>query len=450
MSLLDKLPPELLNYLKTKVKERRGIYLADDTIRWADDVPLDQLGINEELQDLVDYLDRTGMMGVYTNSYGASNFRLNKDFANKIDPDLVTIGELYKQILDKSTYDDQLYSLARGLVPTLRDVTPAFLRNLLKSNNLSRALEKTNNFFDDFGENINDLGNTIQLNSLNDIDRYTQQWQEEERQAADARDIMNYIIEQHKDEFDSAASPEHYKSLRDKYREAALAYRDRPYEYDPRLIEIANKHGWEPFRDLAHQTEVGCQLGHCYGDTKRYGPDHRNMYRDRIRSGNTVLVTNKSQPITAELKFSQAPREGTDIRNMAVGQIMYPNNVPMDKDDPEYPHDLIKELEDIVSDYNGKTIIKSTIVKRQVGDNDREERKLMQAAAGYKDTANVKEQLLKEALADGYDQESAAQLVEQVMRKLRRSETGRLGNKFAKSHNPNKQWANLASNMKRF
>ena len=71
--------------------------------------------------------------------------------------------------------------------------------------------------------------------------------------------------------------------------------------------------------------------------------------------------------------------------------------------------------------------------------------KLLKAAEGYKGTDNIEEQLLAEAASDGYDGAIGQRLVDRVMLRLEKTESGKKGGKLGVAHNPNTQWANLVA-----
>jgi hypothetical protein len=64
------------------------------------------------------------------------------------------------------------------------------------------------------------------------------------------------------------------------------------------------------------------------------------------------------------------------------------------------------------------------------------ENKLLKAAEGYKGTANVKKQLIAEAKTDGLDDEEAAAIVDKVLKRLNKTETGKRGSTLGKAQNP--------------
>jgi HEAT repeat protein len=72
-----------------------------------------------------------------------------------------------------------------------------------------------------------------------------------------------------------------------------------------------------------------------------------------------------------------------------------------------------------------------------------EENKLLKAAEGYKGTSNIRWQLLREAVADGFSTEEATQLVNKVLKRLNNTESGETGNAFGKVQDPIDRWAKL-------
>jgi hypothetical protein len=75
---------------------------------------------------------------------------------------------------------------------------------------------------------------------------------------------------------------------------------------------------------------------------------------------------------------------------------------------------------------------------------DPEEEKLLKAAEGYKGTNNIQQQLLSEAQSDGIVGQAAVQLVNRVMQRLNKTESGAQGNNLAAQHDPVQRWKNLA------
>lgn len=75
---------------------------------------------------------------------------------------------------------------------------------------------------------------------------------------------------------------------------------------------------------------------------------------------------------------------------------------------------------------------------------DDEVNKLLKAAEGYKGTDNIYNQLLYEAMSDGYKGDYAKDVVEKVLSRLNKSESGKKGGKLGVAHDPTKQTNRLA------
>jgi hypothetical protein len=75
------------------------------------------------------------------------------------------------------------------------------------------------------------------------------------------------------------------------------------------------------------------------------------------------------------------------------------------------------------------------------------EQKLLTAAEGYKGTDDIGMQLLMEAQASGLDTRQATALVQRVLARLNKTETGRTGGAFGVPHDPVKQKNNLATSI---
>ena len=69
-----------------------------------------------------------------------------------------------------------------------------------------------------------------------------------------------------------------------------------------------------------------------------------------------------------------------------------------------------------------------------VSDPDAEEEKLLKAAEGYKGTDNAETQLIAEAETDGYSNEDAQAIVKQVLKRLKKTESGKNGGAFGTAH----------------
>jgi mannitol/fructose-specific phosphotransferase system IIA component (Ntr-type) len=74
------------------------------------------------------------------------------------------------------------------------------------------------------------------------------------------------------------------------------------------------------------------------------------------------------------------------------------------------------------------------------------EETLLQAAAGYKDTSNLRNQLIEEAKAKGYAYPEA--IVDRVIARLNKTETGRKGGAFGVAHNPTNELATMVANRR--
>lgn len=75
--------------------------------------------------------------------------------------------------------------------------------------------------------------------------------------------------------------------------------------------------------------------------------------------------------------------------------------------------------------------------------------KLFKSAEGYKNTDNIEELLLKEAIANGLSVNDAQDTVYEVLEKLRKTEQKtEKGDKFGVAHDPNKQYLNLIEKIK--
>lgn len=74
--------------------------------------------------------------------------------------------------------------------------------------------------------------------------------------------------------------------------------------------------------------------------------------------------------------------------------------------------------------------------KKASPDKARAKNRLKAAAAGYKGTDNVREQLLREMAAYGETGPEVEQMVDQVIASMNASETGTLGNTYGKGRDP--------------
>ena len=75
------------------------------------------------------------------------------------------------------------------------------------------------------------------------------------------------------------------------------------------------------------------------------------------------------------------------------------------------------------------------------------EETLLKAAEGYKDTKNIRTQLLKEALLYDISIEEAIELVDKVLARLEKTESGKQGNAFGIAHNPVTQTRNISDRI---
>lgn len=75
------------------------------------------------------------------------------------------------------------------------------------------------------------------------------------------------------------------------------------------------------------------------------------------------------------------------------------------------------------------------------------EETLLKAAEGYKGTDNIRTQLLKEALLYDITVEEAIELVDKVLARLDKTETGKQGGAFGVAHNPVTQTQNLGKRI---
>lgn len=67
------------------------------------------------------------------------------------------------------------------------------------------------------------------------------------------------------------------------------------------------------------------------------------------------------------------------------------------------------------------------------------EETLLKAAEGYKGTKNIKQQLTKEALANGLNKAQAKLIVRNVLMRLDKTESGKQSNAFGVAHNARDQ-----------
>jgi hypothetical protein len=70
-----------------------------------------------------------------------------------------------------------------------------------------------------------------------------------------------------------------------------------------------------------------------------------------------------------------------------------------------------------------------------------EEAKLLQAAAGYKGSPKIKEQLIREAETDGLLPEDAEAMADRVIARLGKSESGKKGGAFGTPHKAEGRYA---------
>lgn len=469
--MVEKLPPNLLDYLRREAIYRRSNFLEDEDMR---DVLAFSMSDDEFNEMLKLYKDELVKLGIERKGSDYAILK-NKDIVNMLDPSYYSVRDLYRQLRDKLLnlkFDDGdwhkkfLDGDLTSFKWQLKHVTPELLSSIISNDNTYDRYNELRSFMHDYGRYLHE---DEPIRSRKHYTKLKEQFEEQERIEAENKEIDYYILKNKQQEFsdaminaliDSSGEPirgeegSKFKeaakqALRNKYREEALAFTNRPYEYPQGLQDIVQKHGWELFKDLNHQTEVGCRLGHCYGDVKRYGPNQREYYKNLIRGGNSVLV-NKG-PVTAQIDFKDIPN--SQRRKATLGQVMRPYDEQLkmqpavNPNEPDYPHDLIKEVDRIISDYNAKSTVSDMNTKILKNSKYKNEiNKLIKLAEGYKGYPNIKELLEAEALIDGYDSD----IVTKVLEKLNNTEQSSKGGALGVAHNPNKQWRNLVSLVRRY
>jgi hypothetical protein len=76
------------------------------------------------------------------------------------------------------------------------------------------------------------------------------------------------------------------------------------------------------------------------------------------------------------------------------------------------------------------------------------ENRLLKAAEGYKGSANIRQQLLSEATTAGVTGYIAVQLVNRVLKRLSKTESGTVGKTLGQAQDPNLRWQKLAARIK--
>jgi hypothetical protein len=327
------------------------------------------------------------------------------------------------------------------------------MKNLSKSSNLQGAFNEIGPFLDDKYRDLtwrraqNGLG--MEYNSMNELRGVGQTIADIEAERYRQERVRQQRIEQ-REQTEGMTDQEVYDMF------------NQPFEYTPGMLQVTEQNGWRLPEDEADLIVRGREVHNCVGSP------YQN-YAGKIQSKNTLILIKEN--ITAEIGL-KVDKEGT-IKGAHIVQIQLPSNKPARDWTAEEQQQMSvarKEIEGMaqqllnqsvnteadggvatdgkpVEDTGENDLLQHLYKGGYVGD-PAEEDKLLKAAEGYKGTPGIKSQLVGEAETDGLSFDEANSIVDGVLRRLNKTESGKKGGALGVAHKATDRYAAIKSALK--
>jgi hypothetical protein len=369
-------------------------------------------------EGILQYDDRSGV------------YIIPKNVVKKIDPYYKEYSNTVNEIFDgyetpnadvDSRYNSDLkFRNQFGYLMSLRGV-----KNLGKTTNKDGALQAVREFLTDhYGTFVappepeyRELPKEI--NSLNDFRNVQTKYEELTHAIEQRRLLEQFTREQRRRQAELGFDPEGMSD------EDILRLLAEPFQYSKGIKKlISETDGWHLAVDKEELYQRGQDMHNCVGDP-------RQGYIGAIRNHSKLILMRDN--ITAEIVLSV--KDGV-IKKAEINQTMLPYNKPV-APDPELlyiaknlPGIRVEDLEEDDPEIEQKIID----AYYRGGFVQAEENKLLKAAEGYKGTPNVKSQLRAEAMTDGITGDEAEAILNNVMARLQKTESGKNGGAFGTPH----------------
>jgi hypothetical protein len=387
-------------------------------------------------EGLIQYDDRSGV------------YILPRNVVKKLDPYYKDYNQTVNEIFDNYETDDA-YADSRfnsdlrfrnrfGYLMSLKG-----LKNLAKTTNKEGALNEVREFLMDHYRDFVDPHTGAhefkqlpkELNSLNEF-RNTRTQYGELAHAIEQRRAIEQARRDHANQQRALGfDPE---NMPDEELARILA---EPFQYSKGIKKVVDETGgWRLAYDKEDLWRRGQDMHNCVGDPYQ-------GYAGGIRNHTKLILMRDN--VTAEIQM-RTDEDGVIIE-AHVNQTMLPYNKPI-APDPELVAISkglvgvnVEDLEEDDPELEQKII---DAYARGGYVENAEENKLLKAAEGYKGTTGIRQQLEGEADADGFTFDQAKQIIDRVLKRLAKTESGKNGGAFGTPHKAEDRYKAIKSAMK--
>jgi hypothetical protein len=362
---------------------------------------------------------------------------LPKALVKKLDPYYKDYNQTVNSIFEDyapegaedTAYSDLKFRNRFGYIMSLKGV-----KNLAKTTNKEGALKEAREFVTDHYDNFARPDNEPEwraapkeLNSLNEMRTARGTFGEIAHIIERRRAIEGYRRERRARVALAGLDPNDPGTENVSDEEIARIL-EAPFEYSVPLKALINQTGgWHLARDKEELYEFGKQNHICVGD-------ERMDYAGKIRSHKSLILIRDDVCCEIVLRLDD---NGTIIQT-GINQNKGPYNreVKPDKELVFIASNLVGVNVDELEDDDDPELEQGVTNAYAHGGyvEQAEENKLLKAAEGYKGTSGIKQQLVGEAETDGFDFNEAQRIVDTVLQRLKKTESGKNGGAFGTPH----------------